>query len=124
MVKLKVDENLPAEVVTILAQAGHDAATVLDQGMGGAPDGQIAERCQKEGRAVVTLDADFADIRSYPPYNFPGLIVLRLRRQDKLHVLAVCERLATALSSGKLEGTLWIVEADRIRIRGDEDSES
>ncbi len=71
----------------------------------------------------MTLDADFADIRSYPPHDFPGLIVLRLKRQDKIHVLEVCQRLATAVSGGKLEGTLWIVEAERIRIRGGEDSE-
>jgi predicted nuclease of predicted toxin-antitoxin system len=123
LAKLKVDENLPADVAATLARAGHDVATVLDQGMGGAPDTQVADRCQTEGRAIVTLDADFADIRSYPPHDFPGLVVLRLKRQDKPHVLEVCERLGAALSSRKLEGTLWIVEGERIRIRGDENPE-
>ena len=123
MAKLKVDENLPIDVAATLAQAGHDVATALDQGLGGVPDGQVAELCRKEGRAIVTLDADFADIRTYPPRDFPGLVVLRLKQQDKPHVLRVCERLGTALSGRKLEGTLWIVEGERIRIRGDEDSE-
>ncbi|MGH9461835.1 MAG: DUF5615 family PIN-like protein [Vicinamibacteria bacterium] len=125
MAKLKVDENLPGEVAATLARAGHDVATALEQGMGGAPDRQVAEQCQREGRAIVTLDADFADIRSYPPHDFPGLVVLRLKQQDKPHVVEVCERLGTALSSGKLEGTLWIVEAggesgfEETRIRSD-----
>jgi hypothetical protein len=60
---------------------------------------------------------DFASIRAYPPADFPGLIVLRLRRQDKPHVLDVLARLVQVLRAELLEGTLWIVEEDRIRIR-------
>ena len=67
---------------------------------------------------MITLDADFADIRAYPPEQFPGLIVLRLRRQDKLHVLEVIGRLIPLLSSEPLEHLLWIVEETRLRIRG------
>lgn len=33
--------------------------------------------CVKEGRILLTLDLDFADIRVYPPQALPGLVVLR-----------------------------------------------
>ena len=116
--RFKVDENLPVEVAEALRQSGHDAVTVLEQQHGGSADARLAALCQQEGRVLVTLDMDFADIRTYPPAAFPGLIVLRLGRQDKLHVLDVLARLLQVLRSELLDGTLWIVEENRIRIRG------
>lgn len=79
--RFKVDENLPLEVAEMLQQAGHDAATVLEQHLGGSDDAQLAALCQLEGRVLVTLDMDFSDIRNYPPAEFPGLIVLRLNNR-------------------------------------------
>jgi predicted nuclease of predicted toxin-antitoxin system len=113
----KVDENLPVEIADLLRQAGYDAVTVSEQHLEGSTDSAIASVCQEEGRALVTLDTDFADIRAYPPAQFPGLIVLRLHRQDKPHVLEVIERLIPLLSSEPLEHLLWIVEETRVRIR-------
>ena len=75
------------------------------------------QSCQEEGRVLVTLDMDFADIRAYPPSGFPGIIVLRLGRQDRLHVLNVFTRALALLHTDPLEGRLWIVEEDRVRIR-------
>jgi len=116
--EFKVDENLPVEVADLLRQVGYDAVTVFEQHLEGSPDSDIASVCQEEGRALITLDTDFADIRAYPPAQFPGLIVLRLHRQDKPHVLKVIERLIPLLSSEPLEHLLWIVEETRLRVRG------
>ena len=41
--KFKVDENLPIEVRAILTEAGHDAETVADEALIGAPDPKLAE---------------------------------------------------------------------------------
>ncbi len=114
----KVDENLPVEVADLLRQAGHDAATVAEEELGGAPDADISTVCQDEGRALITLDTDFGDIRAYPPEQYPGVVVLRLRRQDKPHVLGVVERLLTMLSEEQLAHRLWIVSETQLRIRG------
>jgi hypothetical protein len=67
---------------------------------------------------MVTLDTHFADIRMYPPGNYSGLIVLRLARQDKAHVLEVMRRVLQLFSSETLEGKLWIVDEKRVRVRG------
>jgi predicted nuclease of predicted toxin-antitoxin system len=116
--KFKIDENLPIEVAQLLREAGHDVYSVHEQGLVGAKDQILAEVCQSENRAMVTLDTHFADIRSYPPETYSGLIVLRLMRQDKPHVLEVLRRVLKLSSSETLEGKLWIVDEKRVRVRG------
>jgi predicted nuclease of predicted toxin-antitoxin system len=115
--RFKVDENLPVEVAQLLQDAGHQAATVLDQRLGGRADRALATVCQQEARALVTLDLDFADIRTYPPGHYAGMVVLRLQRQDKPHVLEVFARVVPLLSQEPLAQRLWIVEEHRVRIR-------
>ena len=115
--KFKIDENLPSEVASLLASAGHDAATVFDEGLVGATDQNILEACINEKRALVTLDLDFSNVRAYPPKDYSGLIVLRLRRQDKPHVLRVVGKILDMFGREPIVGRLWIVEEDRIRVR-------
>jgi predicted nuclease of predicted toxin-antitoxin system len=115
--KFKIDENLPIEVKELLIAAGHDALLVSDQQLEGKPDQLISEVCQLESRAIITLDLDFADIRSYPPAQYAGIIVLRLRRQDKLTVIAVIKELLNIMKLEKVEHLLWIVDEQRVRIR-------
>lgn len=116
--KFKIDENLPVEVANLLTEQEHDALTVFQENLDGAPDSYISIVCRREKRALITLDTDFADIRSYPPKDFSGLIVLRLKRQDKPHVLSVIKRLIRLLPNEPLEHHLWIVEEERVRISG------
>ena len=111
--KFKIDENLPFEVVKLLEDNGHDAMSVLEQNLSGAPDTCVAEVCQKEKRALVTLDMDFSDIRTYSPDEFFGLIVLRLKRQDKPHVLsAVAQFLQKNPSCDMVHGNIHYADAD------------
>jgi predicted nuclease of predicted toxin-antitoxin system len=115
-VRFKTDENLPEAVCEVLRGAGHDAVSVREQALGGRPDVAIAAVCQIEKRAIVTLDLDFADIRTYPPGDYAGIVVLRLSSQDREHVLGVCRSLVPMLATEVLEGALWIVEDKRVRI--------
>ena len=87
--KFKLDENLPSELASLFRTAGHDALSVLDQRLGGAPDERVAAVCRSEARVLVTLDLDFADIRTYPPMESAGIVILRLRHQDKPNILSV-----------------------------------
>lgn len=118
MIKFKVDENLPVDAAVLLRAAGYDATTAVEQGLGGSADSRLVQACRTEGRALITLDTDFADLRAYPPRENHGLIVLRLRWQDKPHVLKVLERLLALFTVEPLEGYLWVVEEERVRIRG------
>ena len=115
--RFKLDENLPVDLAELFREAGHDAVTVLDQGLGGARDPDLALVCRREGRVIVTLDTDFADIRTYPPSAYHGIVVLRLGSQVRDHVLATATRLLQVLSGADISGQLWIVEESRIRVR-------
>lgn len=115
--KVKVDENLPGEVADLFRAAGHEAETVVEERLGGIPDPVLSRIVRQEDRLLITLDLGFADIRAYPPERYAGLLVLRLRRQDKPHVLEVISRLMVPLAAEDPRGHLWIVEEQRVRIR-------
>ena len=117
--RFKIDENLPREFGEELRIAGHEAHTVHDEGLSGADDGTIAEKICEEQRALISLDLDFSDIRNYSPATFPGIILLRSKAQDKKTLLWLLRRLIPLFESEPLAGRLWIVESDRIRIRGE-----
>jgi predicted nuclease of predicted toxin-antitoxin system len=77
VLRFKIDQNLPKEVAVLLDSQGHDARTVKDQGLYGIGDSDLSELCRSVGRVIVTLDSDFSNVRSYPPFEHPGIIVLR-----------------------------------------------
>jgi len=115
--RLKIDENLPHECATLLRNAGFEADTVADERLAGADDFVIAYKSRAEDRALVTLDLDFSNVLAYPPAEHAGIIVLRLKRQDKHAILALMHWVVLTLKTRTPQGELWIVEPDRIRFR-------
>jgi predicted nuclease of predicted toxin-antitoxin system len=115
--KFKVDENVPLDVAEYLNSNGLDTLTVFDESLAGCTDQLLADHCKNENRILLTLDTDFADIRQYSPHQLPGMIVFRLKHQDRNSVLEATKRMLPFLAQEPLEGHLWIVEEHRIRIR-------
>jgi predicted nuclease of predicted toxin-antitoxin system len=115
--RFKIDENLHDDVAALLSGAGHEVHTVHDEGLRGSFDEVIAEQCRVEDRALVTMDLDFADIRTYPPASHPGMIVLRVALQSRPHILQVMSSIITLLESEQLAYRLWIVSEAGVRIR-------
>ena len=75
---IKVDENIGRSGVEYLRQRGHDVLTVRDQGLGGAADAAVFDACVAEGRTLITLDRDFAQVPRFPPDRSAGVVVLDL----------------------------------------------
>lgn len=131
--KLKLDENLGERGRAILQQAGHDVATVMDQGLTGATDADLIQRCAAESRALVTLDMDFANPLRFRPNRYAGIAVLRLPNKPSASDLeAIIRTLAAGLAGaqakpslplGELTGRLWIIEHGRIRLFDEQDIE-
>jgi predicted nuclease of predicted toxin-antitoxin system len=78
-VKIKLDENLPAQLARALTALGHDTDTVPQEGLAGMPDPDIWAAAQTAGRFFITQDLDFSDIRRYVPGTHAGLLLVRLR---------------------------------------------
>lgn len=115
--RFKLDENLPREAAKLFAKAGHQAITVIEQGLAGAADEAVYAACLQEKRALVTLDVGFADIRRYPPKEQSGIIVLHPRSQDRKRITGAIENMIRTLTMEPIDGHLWVVEETRIRIR-------
>jgi predicted nuclease of predicted toxin-antitoxin system len=115
--QFKIDENLHVDAAELLRQHGHDTMTVHEQGLQGGADADIANVCRQEGRAMITLDLDFSDVRHYPPKDYQGLIVLRLNDQSRGSVLNIIGRINPLLGVEPLVGNLWIVQETGVRIR-------
>jgi predicted nuclease of predicted toxin-antitoxin system len=118
--RFKTDENLHPEIAELLQHKGHDALTIWDEDLRGVSDVQVIERCRIEKRALLTLDVGFGDIRTYPPEDYCGIVILRLVSQSRRHVLGVLPRLLDLMQSEPLEQRLWIVDERTVRIRGGE----
>ena len=69
---------------------------------------------------VVSLNGDFADIVTYPPSVYNGIIALQLRNHPET-ILYLIERLKTYLALNPdishYRGKLFAVEIHRIRVK-------
>lgn len=122
--RLKLDENLGRLAAQMLREDGHDVSTVAEQGMSGAVDRLVIERCRQEGRCLVTLDRGFGNPLLYRPSRFPGIAVLRLsKRQTSNELEDGVRTLIGGLRRESIGGRLWIVERGRIREHQEEEDD-
>ena len=115
--KFKVDENLPAEIRDDLRDIGHDADLVSDEGLTGAPDEVLLEHVRREKRILLTLDKGIADVRSYPPNHYHGVVVFRPATSGRGTVLFFVRRHLPALLQLEVDGRLLVVTDRSVRIR-------
>lgn len=122
--KFKLDENFGTRTLNIFRSGGHDVETVHDQHLSGTTDDELYAVCRVEGRCLVTLDLDFADVTRFPTFATSGIVVIRVPRNPSPVLLEMLVRqFLDHLSRIAVARNLWIVEVGRIRIREPEEDQ-
>ena len=117
MTKLKLDENLSHRLKTSLATLPYDVATAADENLLSQPDTAVGAAAAAEGRMLLTLDVEFADLRKHPPGTHPGIIVFRPRSFGPIAVNQFVEDFAREVDLNGLAGCVVVAEPNRIRVR-------
>jgi predicted nuclease of predicted toxin-antitoxin system len=115
--QIKVDEDLPKPMVTLLREKGYQADSVVEQGMAGWKDPEIWHQIQAEKRFLITSDKGFADIRSYPPGSHSGVMLLRPDRDGIRPVIELVEKVLQSYDLDMFAGMTMVVTPRGIRVR-------
>jgi len=113
--KIKLDENLPARLVGVLAAHGHDVHTVPDENLAGRPDADIWQAACMEGRFLITQDLDFSDARRFVPGTHAGLLLLRLREPGAGALVATVAAIASDIAGWA--GCFVVMTEHKVRVR-------
>jgi predicted nuclease of predicted toxin-antitoxin system len=100
--KVKLDENLPEDLISALSRIGHDVDNVSLEGFAGQNDSRIWQAAQDSGRFLVTQDLDFSDVRKFAPGTHCGLMLVRLQNPGRK---TLAERITEAFTVQDAE--LW-----------------
>jgi predicted nuclease of predicted toxin-antitoxin system len=74
--KIKLDENLPLRLKSLLIAQGYDADTVIEEGLSGKIDAVVWQAAQAEQRFLITQDLDFSDMRTFKPGTHSGILLI------------------------------------------------
>jgi predicted nuclease of predicted toxin-antitoxin system len=118
--RLFIDQCVPKSIIQILRDTGHEVFVLGDYIPIESPDTIVIAKAQELKAILVSLNGDFADIVTYPPSSYQGIISLQLRNHPEI-IPQLMARLTEYLSLHDSEehyrGKLLLVEVYRIRIR-------
>jgi len=101
----------------MLCDRGFDVSDVIEEGLSGSPDPEVLAAATSEDRVLMTFDADFADVRNYPPGAHGGVVVFLLEDQRWQSLEGPVSRLLASDEFSRLEGGLAIVDERRVRYK-------
>ena len=113
---IKLDENLPLRLATLLKGLGHDVHTLHDQLLLGHADREIWEATQKESRFLITQDLDFSDLRQFAPGSHHGILLVRLRSPNRKDLIERIEELFQKENVGEWAGCFVVATERKIRV--------
>jgi predicted nuclease of predicted toxin-antitoxin system len=115
--RFKLDENLPLEIGDAFRNAGHEIDSVQSEGLTGATDFKIREQVQIENQILLIMDKGIADIRPFPPSQYPGIVLFRPASSGRGEVLRFVQGALPGILSIDIAGHLVIVSPRGIRTR-------
>ena len=116
-----LDQCVPNLVASSLAASGFTVHLLKQHLPVESTDPVVIAKATELKCVLVSLNGDFADILSYPPSKYGGIVAMQLRNQPSLLPLLV-SRLVAFVEAAKdmqaLAGKLFVVEVHRIRVWG------
>jgi len=115
--KIKLDENLPLRLATLLNSSGHEAHTAYQEGLVGRSDQQVWELAQQESRFLITQDLDFSDARRFVPGMHHGLLLVRLRSPSRKNLIDRIVQIFQQEDIADWSGCFVVATDRKIRVR-------
>ncbi len=116
MIALKLDEDLPNDLLQLFQSRNLDVTSVRSQGWVGKPDHQLFNDIQPEGRWLLTADKGFSDIRRYAPGSHNGIVLFRPDRESRAAYIQLATYLLDTIDLSANAGALIVVNIRGIRI--------
>lgn len=101
----------------MLREQGHDVKTLAELGKQDLEDKEVIELAKRGNYILVTFDQDFADIITYPPSQYSGIIVLKIPSELPRIVNITLAEFLKSPKPQEIVSKLVILEPNRFRIR-------
>jgi predicted nuclease of predicted toxin-antitoxin system len=92
------DHCVPNSVIQALQDAGHEVLTLREHVPPDSDDAIVIAKAQELNSILVSLNGDFADITTYPPPRYKGIIALQVKNHPE--VIPAMMQETPALRSG------------------------
>lgn len=86
--RFHLDEHLDPAIAVALRRDNIDVTTTSEAGLLAADDGKQLDYCQRAGRIMVTMDADFLRLASAGAEH-PGIVYFH-RRHSRAAIIIAC----------------------------------
>lgn len=117
MIKAVLDQGLPRSTAHLLREEGWDVVHVGEIGMARSSDVQILSYADKEGRIVITLDADFHATLAVSNASGPSVIRLRIEGLKGPQLFSLIKRIWAKIENAVNDGAMVTVTEKAIRFR-------
>jgi predicted nuclease of predicted toxin-antitoxin system len=114
------DHCISNSIVKVLRDAAHEVVRLRDVLPVESLDTIVIAKAQEMDAILLSLNGDFADIVTYPPINYKGIVALQMRNHIEVldHLMVrLTAYLSVQPAMEHYRGKLLVVEVNRIRIR-------
>jgi predicted nuclease of predicted toxin-antitoxin system len=114
------DHCISNTIVRVLREAAHEVVRLKDVLPEESPDMMVIAKAQEMNAILLSMNGDFADIVTYPPKNYKGIVALQMRNHAEVLEQLLARLTAYLRAQAEMKyyrGKLLVVEVSRIRIR-------
>jgi predicted nuclease of predicted toxin-antitoxin system len=115
--RIKLDENLPLELIAQLGVLGHDVEHVHGENLSGRPDPDVWQAAQAEERLLITQDIAFGDARMFTPGQHAGFVLVRLKRPGRGALMRKVRNTFASEDVASWTGCFVVLSDSKVRVR-------